>query len=170
VTSCSLLDPPPPQNLLVIAVDGLRVDALRPTLGAPKTPNIQRLAGAGVDFALCFGHSSATLPATAALLTSRTPSSSRARVEGQSVAGDVTLLQEHLRSAGWQTFAVLASPDVYATDPDSGIQRGFHIAHSFVGGSPAATEMTEEIVPMLERAAPDAPWFAFVQHDDPTAP
>ncbi|MCY2959118.1 MAG: sulfatase-like hydrolase/transferase [Planctomycetota bacterium] len=168
--SCSLFAPDPPKNLLVIAVDGLRLDALRPALGAPKTPNIQRLAGSGIDFAWCFGHSSATLPATAALLTGRTPSSSRVRVDGQAIDGDVTLLQEHLRAAGWQTFGVFGSPDVRSQSPGQGIDRGFHLDRTHPHEAPPASEINGEIVPMLERANQDTPWFAFVQYADPTAP
>lgn len=168
--SCSWLTPDPPKNLLVIAVDGLRLDALRPTLGAPKTPNIQRLSGAGVDFAWCFAHSSATLPANAALLSARTPSSSRVRVDGQAIESDVTLLQEHLRDSGWQTFGVFASPEVRAPATGEGLDRGFHLGRTHPREAPRASEVNAEIVPMIQRANHDAPWFAYVQLTDPTAP
>ncbi len=168
--SCSVFSPDPPRNLLVIAVDGLRLDALRASLGAPRTPNIQRLSGAGVEFAWCFGHSSATLPANAALLTGRNPSSSRVRVDGQSIDGDVVLLQEHLRGAGWQTFGDFASPDVHAASAGSGLDRGFHLARTHAQDPARAAEVNAEIVPMLERANQDTPWFAYVEYTDPTAP
>ncbi len=167
---CSWLTPDPPKNLLVIAVNGLRLDALRPTLGAPKTPNIQRLSGAGVDFAWCFAHSSATLPANAALLSGRTPSSSRVRVDGQAIEADVTLLQEHLLRAGWQTFGVFASPEVRAREAGQGLDRGFHLDRTHPREAARALEVNAEIVPMLQRANHDTPWFAFVQFADPTAP
>lgn len=167
---CLLFEPEPPRNLLVIAVDGLRLDALRPSLGAPRTPSIQRLSGSGVDFAWCFAHSSATLPATAALLSGRTPSSSRVRVDGQDVDAGVTLLQEHLRQAGWQTFGVLASPDLRASAEGSGLDRGFHLARTHASDAPRAADVNAEIVPMLQRADPEMPWFAFVEYSDPTAP
>lgn len=168
--SCSLFSPDPPRNVLVLAVDGLRLDALRQTLGAPKTPNIQRLAGSGVEFAWCFGHSSATLPANAALLSGRNPSSSRVRVDGQAIDEDVELLQEHLRNAGWQTFGVFASPDVRASEGGVGLERGFHQQRTHAQDAPRAADVNEEFVPMLARANPDAPWFAYVQYTDPTAP
>ena len=168
--SCSLFSPDPPKNLLVIAVDGLRLDALRQSLGSPRTPNIQRLAGAGVEFAWCFGHSSATLPANAALLTARTPSSSRIRVDGQAVDDDVTLLQEHLREAGWQTFGVFASPDIRSHDSGKGLDRGFHLDRSHPNDSQRAADINGQILPMIERANQDTPWFAYVQYTDPTAP
>ncbi len=170
VSSCSLFTPDPPENLLVIAVDGLRLDALRPSLGAPKTPNIQRLSGSGVDFAWCFAHSSATLPANAALLSGRTPSSSRVRVDGQSIDSSVTLLQEHLADAGWQTFGVFASPDVRARTSGDGIGRGFRIERTHASEAPRAGEINSALIPMLERANQDSPWFAFVEYADPTAP
>jgi arylsulfatase A-like enzyme len=169
-SSCSHFTPDPPRNLLVIAVDGLRLDALRPSLGAPKTPNIQRLAGAGIDFAWCFAHSSATLPANAALLTGRTPSSNRVRVDGQDIGDDVTLLQEHLRSAGWQTFGVFASPDVSASAAGKGIDRGFLVDRTHPREAASADQVNDELVPMIERANQDSPWFAFVEYADPTAP
>jgi membrane-anchored protein YejM (alkaline phosphatase superfamily) len=167
---CNLLDPDPPRNLLVIAVDGLRLDALRPTLGAPRTPNIQRLGGAGVEFALCFTPSSATQPAAAALLSARTPSSSRVRVDGQDVDADVVLLQEHLREAGWQTYGALASPQVLGSADGLGLDRGFHLVRTHRGAPASAQTVTQEIVPMLARANSEVPWFAFVQYADPTAP
>lgn len=170
VPGCSWLTPDPPKNLLVISVDGLRLDALRPTLGAPKTPNIQRLSGAGVDFSWCFAHSSATLPGNAALLTGRTPSSSRVRVDGQAIEADVTLLQEHLQSNGWQTFGVFASPDVRARGAGQGLDRGFHLDRTHPSDAPRASAVNAEVIPMLQRANHDAPWFAFVQLADPTAP
>ncbi len=169
-TSCSLFAPAPPANLLVIAVDGLRLDALRPTLGAPRTPNIQRLSGAGVDFAWCFAHSSATLPANAALLSARTPSSSRVRIDRQAIDPSVTLLQEHLADDGWQTFGVFASPDVCANGAGSGLNRGFGIERTHTNEAPRAAEINGEIIPMIERADQNKPWFAFVEYADPTAP
>lgn len=168
--SCTLFSPDPPRNLLVIAVDGLRLDALRPSLGAPRTPNIQRLTGAGVDFAWCFAHSSATLPATAALLSGRNPSSSRVRVDGQTIDADVRLLQDHLREAGWQTFGAFASPDLRAQVAGQGPDRGFHLGRTHAHEAPRAAELNGELVPMIERANQDTSWFAYVQYADPTAP
>ncbi|MBL8863101.1 MAG: sulfatase-like hydrolase/transferase [Planctomycetes bacterium] len=170
VAGCSLLNPEPPTNLLVIAVEGLRLDALRTALGAPRTPNIQRLTGAGVEFAWCFSHSSATMPATTALLSARTPSTSRVRVDRQEVDAGLMLVQEHLREAGWQTFGVLASPDVVAPGDGLGLARGFHIARTHPDVAPPAAAIGQELGPILERADPETPWFAFVQFADPVAP
>ncbi len=168
--SCSLFAPEPPKNLLIIAVDGLRLDALRTSLGSPRTPNIQRLAGSGVEFAWCFAHSAATLPANAAILSARSPSSSRVRVDGQVIDADVTLLQEHLRQSGWQTFGVFASPEIRSRNRGEGLDRGFHLDRTRTRDAACAEEINAEILPVLQRASQDSSWFAYVDYADPTAP
>ncbi len=168
--ACSFFQVSPPENLLVIAVDGLRPDALRPSLGAPRTPHIQRLSGSGVTFSWCFTHTGATLPAHATLLSGRSPASTRVRIDGQTVEPEVPLLQERLRQAGWQTYAVLASGDVRPRVANTGIDRGFHVCRASPADPWSASEVNAQAVGMLERASPDAPWFAYVEYADPTGP
>jgi arylsulfatase A-like enzyme len=168
--ACSLFAPEPPENLLIIAVDGLRLDSLRTSLGSPRTPNIQRLSGSGVEFAWCFAHSAATLPANAAVLSARSPSSSRVRVDGQVVDSDVSLLQEHLRARGWQTFGALGSPEVCSQNRGEGLDRGFHVERTHPRDAACAEEVNAGILPVIQRASQDSPWFAYVNYSDPTAP
>ena len=74
--ACFLFQRKPPQNLLLIAVDGLRFDAISQSIGSARTPNLQKLAGDGLLFSRCYAAGPSTLVSHVALLSSRMPHTS----------------------------------------------------------------------------------------------
>jgi choline-sulfatase len=115
--------PDRPRLILLISIDTMRADHLRPYGGAVPVPNIEALAADGVLYRSAFSHSPQTLPSHASLLTGRLPFEHGARDNvGFSVDGRVGTLAERLHQAGYATGAAVSS---YILRKDTGIDRGF---------------------------------------------
>lgn len=165
--ACFLFSRKTDANLLVIVVDGLRADALSQSIGSPKTPNLTALVADGLTYRACYAQSSATLPAHAAILTARPPHSSGVRNDGQVVATSVPLLSEELHANGWQTFADVSTAELAPPTKDQGIDRGFALFRTHEDGHQDAVDVNAHLIPFIEHASPDSPWFAYVQYSDP---
>ena len=113
-------------NILVLVVDALRADHLS-TYGyaRPTSPNLDRLADAGVLFEHAFSTSSWTLPSHVSLLTGLYPS--QHRVGWETPRGLLTLgyptLPEVLSAHGYRTGGF--SANVFWFTTDRGLDRGF---------------------------------------------
>jgi arylsulfatase A-like enzyme len=165
--ACFLFEPRPAANVLVIAVDSLRADAISQSRGAAETPNLHKLADDGLTYRWCFAHASSTLPAHAAILSSQLPASSGVRNDSQSIDATVPLLTKHLADEGWQTFVDVAADELEPVAKGEGLDRG---ASSFQahGTSTHADEVAAHVIPLIERASRDKPWFAYVNFADPS--
>lgn len=103
--------PPPEQtllsgkpNILLIGIDTMRADHLSCYgYGKNTSPNIDRLAGDGVQFRKAFAQSSWTKPGFATILTSLYPSSHRAIGKADRIPQGVTTLAEVLKGQGYIT-------------------------------------------------------------------
>jgi arylsulfatase A-like enzyme len=65
------------------------------------TPNVDRLAAAGVQFDRCFAQSPICTPSRASFLTGRYPRTTRCRQNGQALPTDEELVTERLSDAGY---------------------------------------------------------------------
>jgi len=113
-------------NVLMLVVDALRADHLSVYHYARRTsPNLDRLADAGVLFENAFATSSWTLPSHVSLLTGLYPS--QHRVGWENPRGLLTLdyptLPEALSAHGYRTAAF--SANVFWFTSDRGFDRGF---------------------------------------------
>lgn len=187
----------PHTNIVLISVDSLRFDAISRSLGAPKTPGIQRLAADGVAFSWCFAHSPAALPSNAALFSSRTPSESRVMNNGQCIPGDVPMLPEWLEKHGYRTFAAVslatlwppertdvvaqsasimpahprAGADAHALAADAhALDRGFGSYRTCDHILGSGEDVNARLLPLDYLAQSKSPWFLFAQYSEPHAP
>jgi arylsulfatase A-like enzyme len=93
-------------NVLCFVTDQHRFDHLgcngNPQL---RTPNIDRIAAAGVNFQRSYVVNPLCMPARASLFTGRTPRSLGVRTNGIPLAQDIPTLPQALRDAGYATYA-----------------------------------------------------------------
>jgi len=108
---------------VLVSIDTLRADHLG-TYGyaRPTSPNIDRLAAAGVVFENAFAPSPWTLPSHATMLTGVSPYRHGAVRGDLQIAPDVVTLAERLSRAGYQTAGFVNAPFVGSR---FGFARGF---------------------------------------------
>ena len=165
--ACFLFQRKPPQNLLVIAVDGLRFDAISQSIGSARTPTLQKLAGDGLLFSRCYAAGPSTLAAHVALLSSRMPHTSGVVNDGQTIDAKIPLLAEHLADRGWQTFGDVSQALLRPPAPKQGLARGFHVFRTHEAEVATASDVNERLLGFVRSASADAPWFAYVEYADP---
>ncbi len=94
-------------NILFIMTDQHRWDCIGANGNALiKTPNLDRLAAAGVNFTHCFVQAPVCVPSRASFFTGRYPHSHRNRVNYTPLDRGEILMQSRLRDAGYATVAV----------------------------------------------------------------
>ena len=123
-TGASRVDRNPNANVLLITLDTTRPDRLG-AYGYPKamTPEIDRLAGAGVLFENAYSPVPMTLPAHASILTGTTPLYHGIHLNGKQVlAPEAVTLAKILKSSGWATAAFVSS---FILDSRFGLEQGF---------------------------------------------
>lgn len=93
-------------NVLLISADTLRADHVGAN-GYPRatTPNVDRLARAGVNFREAYSQAPNTAPSHTSVLSSLYPSAHGVFNHGQTLDEDVVTLPEALREAGYATAA-----------------------------------------------------------------
>jgi len=158
-------------NLVVIVVDTLRADALRDSAGAPSTPAFHALSADGLAFRQAFSHAPLTVPAHAALFSSRLPHESGVLSNGQVIDGELPLLAEHLAEEGYATAASVSLATLWPSEPLRGLDRGF--AHYDTGER--MVERSFEVLPRVRKAldavqAEGGPFFLFAHFSDPHEP
>jgi arylsulfatase A-like enzyme/Flp pilus assembly protein TadD len=112
------------KNLLVVTVDTLRADRLG-AYGSKSgaTPNLDRLAAAGIVFEQAFTHTPVTLPAHATLFTGRLPFRHGVRSNTfYRLSETERTLAEILRERGYRTAAFVSAAPV---DGRFGLEQGF---------------------------------------------
>ena len=104
-----VIHPGADQNVLLITIDTLRADALSSYGGAAQTPNLDRLAAAGVQFTFAHAHAVVTLPSHTSILTGRLPYEHGMRDNsGFRVKDGTATLATRLKAAGFDTGAFVA--------------------------------------------------------------
>lgn len=102
-----------PQRIVMIVVDGLRLDRIS-ALGYPRptTPNLDRFVSAATFFERCQAQASTTLASNATLLTGMHPRSHAVRHIGHALPEACVTLAEALRQSGFRTAAFLDAPEL----------------------------------------------------------
>jgi arylsulfatase A-like enzyme/Tfp pilus assembly protein PilF len=168
--------PPQDRDVLLITIDTLRADALGTYGGKAATPNIDRLAAAGVRFDTAHAHSVVTLPSHASILTGLYPFAHGIRDNaGYRLQPRIATLAGRLHAHGYATGAFVGA---FPLDARFGLNAGFDLYDDRYPSSARATELT-----MPERPAgaviaaasrwigeQRGRWFAWVHLYDPHAP
>jgi len=112
-------------NILLVTIDTLRADHCS-SYGYPRptTPHLDALASAGTLFETAYTPMPTTLPAHAALFTSRTTRELGVNKNGIPLPEDATTLAEILRDEGYDTAAFVSS---FVLDEQFGIDQGFEL-------------------------------------------
>jgi arylsulfatase A-like enzyme len=109
-------------NIVLISLDTLRADRLSCYGAKRRTKNIDALAARGVLFANAFSPTGWTLPAHAAMLSGRYPSSIARNPNDRRLFKKAPLLAAMLRDAGYTTAAFTGGIYLSAT---TGVKNGF---------------------------------------------
>lgn len=163
----------PPANVVLITLDTLRADRLG-CHGAVRgaTPNLDRLAAAGVRFTLATTVSNNTLPSHAAMLTGRYPHDIGVPRNGYPLPRRHPTLATRLAAAGYDTAAFVSASALAA---GLGLDRGFGLYDDSFDVSELdqdqrrAETTTDRVLEWLETRGPE-PFFLWVHYFDPHYP
>lgn len=163
------------QNVLLVTVGTLRADALGSYGGPAATPNLDRLAAAGVRFEFAHAHAVVTLPSHASILTGLYPFEHGIHDNaGYRLPEESLTLAAMLRAEGFATGAFVgASP----LDSRFGLDNGFDVYDDRFGYAEGPSDFTVAERPaeaVVEAArtwieSQSEPWFAWVHLFDPHA-
>ena len=168
-------------DILLISIDTLRADRLGCYgYAAGRTPNIDRLAAAGMSFDAAISPVPITLPSHASMLTGLIPPRHGVRLnEGHRLGDSVVTLAEVLGEHGYQTGAFIGGLPMKKV---GGLGQGFDVYDDWLspqtfGDSdvvPRRERFAEEVFAAaeawLKSADPARPVFAFIHVYDPHAP
>lgn len=167
----------PRLNLLLITLDTARADRIGAYGdGRAATPNLDRLAGAGVRCERAYTSAPLTLPAHVTLLTGREPQAHQVRNNGTyALRPEETTLAEVCRRAGYATAAMIAA---FVLEKKFGLDQGFDLYDDGLDKPPGETTFRSEIRGdrVLEKfrrwldKSPPPPFFCWVHLYDPHAP
>lgn len=153
------------RDVVVLAIEGARADALfepgrRPTLDA-----IERLRRESIVFERAYAVGSAAVPSHAAWLSSVVPPV-HLTSRGTFVADGQVLLPETLARAGY--LRVLVSANSYVSE-DRGLVQGFDLHHVLTGDEDDdATAVVQRMLELVDRHAER--WLLYANVNDPQAP
>jgi len=123
--------------VIIIALDGLRADALG-SYGAPAaTPAFDALAAESVRFEWAFAQAPQSEPSLATLFSGLYPTTNGLRAPGDSMADDATTMAEVLSSAGYSTAAFVEGQP---GSDDYGLAQGFDSYQTVSDPGAQATE------------------------------
>jgi arylsulfatase A-like enzyme len=151
-------------NLLIVTIDTLRADHVG-CYGhaAPTTPRLDELAAQALRFEQAFTVMPTTLPAHAALFTSRYPSQLSLRANGERLAPSIHTLAERLRAAGFATGAFVSAVPLH---PEFGLDQGFATYDHPQGPERSGDKTTTRALDWLARHKTQR-FFCFVHLYDP---
>ncbi|HSF20219.1 MAG TPA: sulfatase-like hydrolase/transferase [Vicinamibacteria bacterium] len=158
-----------------MTVDTLRADRLGIYGSGVPTPNLDRLARAGVYFTNVYAQSPLTLPSHSSILTGTYPTFHGVRDNGRyRLSEEMETLAEILKHAGYQTAAFVGAYPVHSR---FGLSQGFdHYDESFPP-APLRLALAERRADAVVAAAEDwlaaerqGPFFVWVHLFDPHAP
>jgi len=158
-----------PQNVVLIAVDTLRLDrtSLTGGEGLPgRTPNLGAWSATGTVFTTAISQAPWTMPAFASVLTGKYPRQHGAVSLSGSLRKRETTIAEILRESGYWTGAVVSH--VYV-DSHHGFAQGFDVFdEDHVRGHRAITSegVSDRALELLDQRG-DEPFFLFLHYFDP---
>jgi arylsulfatase A-like enzyme len=165
------LQPARPQNVLLIAIDTLRLDRTSLTgaeVPGEFTPHLGAWAAGATVFSNAVSQAPWTLPAFASIFTGMYPRQHGAIEFGRSLRARETSLAEVLREAGYRTGAVVSN---FGLRRDMGLAQGFELYDtSQIGDAEAITSggVTQQALEFLARDD-GRPFFLFAHYMDPHA-
>jgi choline-sulfatase len=166
-----------PPNLVLLSVDTLRADFLG-CYGCDWdiSPNIDDLADSGLVFEDALCEIPLTAPSFSAMFTSRYPRMVGVTRNGLRVDDTAPLITEHVRDAGYYTFAVQSNWTLKGKL--CGLNRGFDVYEddyeqrrwAFYKGERNAERVSQIAQELLKNRPADKPFFAWIHFSDPHAP
>lgn len=163
------------QNVLLITIDTLRADALGSYGGPAATPNLDRLAAAGVRFEFAHAHAVVTLPSHTSILTGLYPFEHGIHDNaGYRLPEESLTLAAMLRAEGFATGAFVGA---FPLDSRFGLGNGFDVYDDRFGYEEGPSDLTIAERPaeaVIEAArtwieSQSGQWFAWVHLFDPHA-
>ncbi|NNE08439.1 MAG: sulfatase [Gemmatimonadetes bacterium] len=152
-------------NVILLTVDALRPDRLgsQGRLSSP-TPNVDRIAAQGIQFANAYTTSPRTTQALATILTGRYPQTTGVRRLWDRLEDREMTVTEILADRGYDTggFASLPAPD-----DEFGFAQGFQKFAAYPAGGAGA--ITNAAIDWLD-SRKDRPFFLWMHYDDPKMP
>jgi arylsulfatase A-like enzyme/Tfp pilus assembly protein PilF len=166
----------PGSNVLLITLDTTRADRMGYAGNATaRTPNLDRLAAAGVHCQAAYSPVPLTLPAHCTIFSGLYPPAHLVRNNGSySLPGPIVTLAEILAGKGYRTSAFISS---FILDSRFGLDQGFAVYDDGLGGGGAKTYHSERGA--AATAAAFSRWltghdggrfFSWVHFYDPHAP
>jgi arylsulfatase A-like enzyme len=156
---------PPPLNLIIVSLDGLRPDRLGAYgCATVNSPNLDSFARSAYVFEDAISQSPRVLPSHLSLFTSLYPSTHGVERPDLTLHPDIPTLAEILKRNGRRTAAVVDSP---AMDRPSGISRGFDAYYNNYGWG------IHHVLPQALRwlrYSSDRPFFLFIHISDIRCP
>ena len=161
-------------HLVLVVVDTLRADATNPWASTLETsPELDEWAQRGIVFERTLAQSSWTKISMASMMTSLWPHSHGLRATGDGLDARGETLAEHLRHAGYATFAVQTNGWLHQS---FGFHEGFD-RYTFPHGAgsrglarsqrwPHADRVVEEAGRLIEAAPEDRPFFLYLHFMD----
>ena len=160
----------PAKNVVVLVVDTLRADKLRPFNPETRveTPSIDRFASEGVVFELAQAPENWTKPSVASILTGLHPQTHQQKTGDAALPGSAVLLSEHLKDNGFATGSFIANG--YVSDR-FGFDQGWDDYTNYIreGGSTEAKDVFDAAGNWIE-AHKEERFFAYIQTIDPHVP
>jgi len=160
----------PAKNVVVLVIDTLRADKLRPfnPQTRVKTPVIDRFASEGVVFELAQSPENWTKPAVASILTGLHPQTHQQKTSDAALPSSAELLSEHLKGEGFATGSFIANG--YVSDR-FGFDQGWDDYTNYIreGKSTEAKDVFEQAGNWIETHK-DGRFFAYIQTIDPHVP
>ena len=160
----------PAQNVIVLVIDTLRADKLRPFNAQTrvKTPTIDQFASDGVVFELAQAPENWTKPSVASILTGLHPQTHQQKTGDAALPSSAVLLSEHLQDQGFATGGFIANG--YVSDR-FGFDQGWDDYTNYIreAKSTEAKDVFEEAGSWIE-AHKDGRFFAYIQTIDPHVP
>lgn len=160
----------PAKNVVLLVIDTLRADKLRPfnPQTRVKTPAIDRLAAEGVVFELAQAPENWTKPSVASILTGLHPQTHQQKTGDAALPSSAELLSEHLKAQGFATGGFIANG--YVSDR-FGFDQGWDDYTNYIreAKSTEAKDVFEDAGNWIE-AHKDARFFAYIQTIDPHVP
>lgn len=156
---------PPGPNLILISIDTLRADHLG-CYGYPRpvSPTLDAFAAEAIVFNDVFADSPWTLPSHATMLSGHGSLTHGAVLHNRGIAGDILLLSEILREAGYQTKALVSS---IFLSPNYGFAAGFNEYH-FWADNRRSDVLIDRAMRLVDER--DDPFFLFLHLFDPHWP
>jgi arylsulfatase A-like enzyme/tetratricopeptide (TPR) repeat protein len=156
-------------SILLVTLDTTRADAIGPEATEVSTPAFDALAARGRLFRHAYATAPETLPAHSSMMTGLYPAGHGVHENGRRLSGDVPVVAERLRQAGYQTAAFVSA---FVLARRFGLARGFEVYDDRQPPGRAersARETTDAAIAWLAGST-TRPVFLWVHYFDPHHP